>query len=64
MTVQEAIQILESHGWRPTKSEEGYRLFKHDSTPGIVTLSGNPDLEVPPGVLRSLFVHARIEGAG
>lgn len=64
MTVQEAIQVLESLGWRQSKSDQRYRQFQHDSKPGVVTLSGRPDLDVPPGVLRCLMQVAQIEEIG
>lgn len=61
MTVQEAIQVLESHGWQQAKSGEHWRQFKHDSKAGTVTLSGKADLDVPVGVLRNLLLFAQIE---
>jgi predicted RNA binding protein YcfA (HicA-like mRNA interferase family) len=61
VTVQEAIESLESQGWRQSRSEGSYRQFTHESRPGIVSLSGKLDLEVPPGVLRSLWQQTQIE---
>ena len=64
MTVQEAIQALESHGWQQAKVGERWRQFKHDSKPGTVTVSGKADLDVPAGVLRNLMRFAQIEEVG
>ena len=64
MTVQEAIQKLESHGWQQAKAGERWRQFKHDSQPGTVTLAGKADLDVPLGVLRNLMRFAQTEESG
>lgn len=37
------------------------RQFRHSLGPGVVTIKGDPDLEVPPGTLRSVFVPAATE---
>ena len=64
MTVQEAIEILEAHGWRQADSANDVRQFGHETRQGYVTLSGKLDLEVPPGALKSLWRYTQIEGDG
>ena len=61
MTVREVIRIMESRGWRQTANNEQCRQFQHASGPETVTLAGKLDLDVPTGVLRSLWRFTRIE---
>jgi predicted RNA binding protein YcfA (HicA-like mRNA interferase family) len=62
VTVQEAIQILESHGWHEARSEERLRQFRHKTKPGTLTVAGRLDLDVPPGVLKNILLDAKMEG--
>jgi len=52
---------MESRGWRQTANNEQCRQFQHASGPETVTLAGKLDLDVPTGVLRSLWRFTRIE---
>ena len=61
MSIQEVIQLLESHGWRQTKSGERYRHFKHDSKPGTVTIAGRSELKMPKDAMRSVMLAAEIQ---
>jgi predicted RNA binding protein YcfA (HicA-like mRNA interferase family) len=42
-------------------SSERCCQLRHDSFPGAITLVGKPEIDVPIGVLRSLWKWARIE---
>ncbi|MBC8352625.1 MAG: addiction module toxin, HicA family [Planctomycetes bacterium] len=61
MTVEEVIKLLESGGWRQTNDDESCRQFKHDTKTGAVTLSGQLEMVLPIGVLRTLRRHAQLE---
>jgi len=61
VTVDEVIKLLESDGWRHTNDDECCRQFKHDSKTGTVTLSGQLELIVPKGVLRTLLRHVQLD---
>ena len=61
MTVEEVIKLLESDGWRQTNDDVSCRQFKHDSKTGTVTLSGQLEMVVPAGVLRSLRRHVQLD---
>ena len=54
------MQLLEADGWRQMENND-CRRFKHDAKAGVVTLSGQLELVVPRGVLRSLLQHAQLE---
>ena len=54
MTVQQLIDLLQTSGWRLTKSENDIRHFKHTTIPLTVTLSGKLDLLVPPGIVKMI----------
>jgi predicted RNA binding protein YcfA (HicA-like mRNA interferase family) len=61
VTLQEAIQKLEDQGWRELKTVKSVRQYHHASIPGLVTLSGDLEKNVPGGVLRSLWQHIQAE---
>ena len=64
MTVQEAITMLETHGWRVCRVVGVLRHFRHADQPGIVTLTGKLEFEVPRGALKSLRRYALKEEDG
>ena len=61
MTVDEVIKLLESDGWRHTSDDGSCRQFTHDAKTGTVTLSGQLELVVPKGLLRTLLRHAELD---
>lgn len=61
MTVDEVIKFLKSEGWRQTKDDESCRQLKHDAQTKTVTISGQLELVVPRGVLRTLRRHAQLD---
>ncbi len=60
VTVEEVIKLLESDGWRQTNDDECCWQFKHDTKAGAVTISGQLEMVMPVGVLRSLRRHAQV----
>ncbi|MDA1051107.1 MAG: addiction module toxin, HicA family [Planctomycetota bacterium] len=61
VTVEEVIKLLELDGWRQINDDKTCRQFKHDSKTGTVTLSGQLELVVPAGVLRTLLRHVQLD---
>lgn len=64
MTIQELLELLESDGWARVEEADQCIQLKHDSKSGLVTVSGSLDLNIPPGVVRSLRRHVQIEENG
>jgi predicted RNA binding protein YcfA (HicA-like mRNA interferase family) len=64
VTVQQLINVLQDRGWRVARTENETRQLQHESENLTVTLSGKPELLVPPGVLRTIQRLARLEEDG
>ncbi|MBA2429341.1 MAG: type II toxin-antitoxin system HicA family toxin [Thermoleophilaceae bacterium] len=54
MKVREAIKLLENDGWRLERQRGSHRHFRHPHKPGTVTVAGKPNVDVPPGTLKSI----------
>ena len=51
MKVKELIKRIESDGWFQVRMKGSHRQYKHFTKSGAVTVSGKPNVEVPPGTL-------------
>lgn len=58
VTIQEAIKMLEAAGWRIVEQGDQFWQLQHDQKPGTVTLTGQPERTVPPGIQRLLRSYA------
>ncbi|HYP53438.1 MAG TPA: type II toxin-antitoxin system HicA family toxin [Pyrinomonadaceae bacterium] len=61
MKVKEVIKELEQDGWYVARTKGSHRQFKHPSKPGTVTVSGRPNVDVPPGTLNSILKQAGLK---
>jgi predicted RNA binding protein YcfA (HicA-like mRNA interferase family) len=61
MKVKELIKRLESDGWVQVRQRGSHRQFRHPGKPGTVTLSGKPNIEVPPGTLNNVLKQAGLK---
>jgi predicted RNA binding protein YcfA (HicA-like mRNA interferase family) len=61
MKVKEVIKLLEKDGWYLARTRGSHRQFKHPSKPGAVTVSGKPNVDVPPGTLNSILKQAGLK---
>jgi len=52
--VREAIKVIEDDGWRLERQRGSHRQFRHPHKPGTVTVAGKPNVDVPPGTLKSI----------
>jgi predicted RNA binding protein YcfA (HicA-like mRNA interferase family) len=53
--------MLETRGWQTCRSDGELRQFRHADHPGLVTIVGKLDFEMPSGLWRSLQRSAQIE---
>lgn len=60
ITVREAISRIEKDGWVMVRQKGSHRQFRHPYKPGIVTIAGNPSLELHPKTVRSIMKQAAI----
>lgn len=61
MKVREVIRLLEEDGWHLARTRGSHRQYKHPTKPGAVTVSGKPNVDVPPGTLNSILKQAGLK---
>lgn len=61
MKAKEVITLLEEDGWYLARTRGSHRQFKHPKKPGAVTVSGKPNVDVPPGTLNSILKQAGLK---
>lgn len=61
MKVREAIKVLEDDGWRLARQRGSHRHFHHPRKPGTVTVAGKPNVDIPPGTLKSIERQSDLE---
>lgn len=61
MKVADVIKMLEEDGWHLVRMRGSHRQFKHPMKPGLVTVSGRPSIDIPPGTLNSILKQAGLK---
>lgn len=61
MKVKEVLKLLEQDGWSQVRQRGSHRQFKHPTKRGTVTVSGKPNVDVPPGTLNSVLKQAGLK---
>ena len=56
-----ADRLLESDGWFQVRTKGSHRQFHHRTKPGTVTVSGKPNVDIPPGTLNSALKQAGLK---
>lgn len=59
--VRDAIKLVERDGWRLNRTRGSHRHFKHSTKPGIVTIAGHPNVDIPRGTLNSVLKQAGLK---
>ena len=62
MKVRDAIKLIEEGGWFLVRTRGSHRHFKHPTKPGLVTIAGNPGVDIPKGTLNSILKQAGLKG--
>ena len=62
MKVRDAIKLIEGDGWFLVRTRGSHRHFKHPTKPGLVTIAGNPGVDIPKGTLNSILKQAGLKG--
>ncbi|MGD9855609.1 MAG: type II toxin-antitoxin system HicA family toxin [Planctomycetaceae bacterium] len=62
MKVREVIRRIKADGWYLDRTRGAHRQFKHPTKPGVVTMSGKPSKDIPPGTLNSILKQAGLKG--
>jgi predicted RNA binding protein YcfA (HicA-like mRNA interferase family) len=58
MKVRDAIRMIESDGWRLTRTRGSHRQYRHPLKPGTVTIAGHPSVDLDPKTQRSILKQA------
>ena len=53
--VRDAIRRIEADGWQLTRTRGSHRQFKHPNKPGLVTIAGSPNHDLPQGTWNSIL---------
>lgn len=61
MKVREVLRQLREDGWAIVRTRGSHRQLKHPTKPGLVTVSGKPNVDIPPGTLKSIWRQAQFE---
>jgi predicted RNA binding protein YcfA (HicA-like mRNA interferase family) len=56
--VRDAIKLVEADGWYLARTRGSHRQFKHPRKPGLVTIAGHPNIDIPRGTLNSILKQA------
>jgi predicted RNA binding protein YcfA (HicA-like mRNA interferase family) len=59
MRVREVIALVEADGWVLVRSRGDQRQYTHPTKPGLVTIAGNRNRDVPPGALANILTDER-----
>jgi len=61
MKVREAIKLIEDDGWFLVRTRGSHRHFKHPTKPGLVTIAGQPGVDIPKGTMNSILKQAGLK---
>jgi predicted RNA binding protein YcfA (HicA-like mRNA interferase family) len=59
--VREAITLVQTDGWYLARTRGSHRHFKHPKKPGIVTIAGHLNVDIPRGTLNSVLKQAGLK---
>ena len=61
MKVRDVIKRLQDDGWYLDRTKGSHRQFKHPAKPGLVTVSGKMNIDLPKGTLKSIWRQSQIQ---
>jgi predicted RNA binding protein YcfA (HicA-like mRNA interferase family) len=61
LKVKELIKLIQADGWVQARMRGSHRQYKHPAKPGTVTISGKPNVDIPPGTLNSALKQAGLK---
>lgn len=54
-------KLIEEDGWCLVRTHGSHRHHKHPEKPGLVTVAGHPNVDVPKGTLSSVLKQAGLK---
>jgi predicted RNA binding protein YcfA (HicA-like mRNA interferase family)/predicted RNase H-like HicB family nuclease len=64
MKVREILRILKEDGWFHVRTKGSHHHYRHPTKPGTVTVPGNPNHDLNPKTLGSIFKQTEWAGRG
>lgn len=61
MKVRDIINRITDDGWYLVRTRGSHRHYRHSHKPGLVTIAGQPGVDVPPGTLNSILKQAGLK---
>ncbi|MDH3603529.1 MAG: type II toxin-antitoxin system HicA family toxin [Candidatus Tectomicrobia bacterium] len=61
MKVRDVLRRLRQDGWEIVRTRGSHRQLKHPVKAGLVTVSGKPNVDIPPGTLQNIWRQAQLE---
>jgi predicted RNA binding protein YcfA (HicA-like mRNA interferase family) len=58
MKVREVMALVEADGWVLVRTRGDHRQYKHPTKPGLVTITGSRNRDVPAGTLANILRQA------
>jgi predicted RNA binding protein YcfA (HicA-like mRNA interferase family) len=58
MKYRQLIRMIEQDGWVQVAQRGSHRQYKHPTKKGRVTVAGKANVDVPPGMLKSILRQA------
>jgi len=58
MKVRDVVRMLQDDGWCLVRTRGSHHHFRHAVKPGTVTVPGNPNFDLHPKTLASIFKQA------
>jgi predicted RNA binding protein YcfA (HicA-like mRNA interferase family) len=58
MKVREVVALMEADGWYLVRMRGDHRQYRHPTKPGLVTIAGNRNRDVPAGTLANILRQA------
>jgi predicted RNA binding protein YcfA (HicA-like mRNA interferase family) len=55
---RETVRAIEDDGWELSRQRGSHRQYKHPSKPGVVTIAGKPNADVPTGTAANILRQA------
>lgn len=55
------MKRIEADGWYLERTRGSHRQYRHPSKPGTVTVAGQKNKDVAPGILKSILKQAQLD---
>jgi len=61
--LREILKLIEKDGWYLVRTRGDHRQYKHETKPGLVTMSGKLSDDIRKDTLNSVLKQAGLKGA-